>query len=108
LTAAAAKFGLVTIQFTTVGASFFELYSALVAESGVGTILRLASMADHDRATVRRAYSSADIGKQAGISSDMGSPVEYVAIKSLAFTTARVKLLSKWRVPTELLNDSAD
>jgi hypothetical protein len=52
------------------------LCSALVAESGVGTIFRLASMADHDRATVRRAYSSADIGKQAGISSDMGSPVD--------------------------------
>jgi hypothetical protein len=65
-------------------------------------------MADHDRAIVRRAYSSADIGKQAGISSDMESPVEYVAIKSPAFTTARVKLLSKWRVHTGLLNESAD
>jgi hypothetical protein len=65
-------------------------------------------MADHDRATVRRAYSSADIGKQAGISNDMVSPVEYVAIKSPAFTTARVKLLPKWRVPTGLMKDSAD
>jgi hypothetical protein len=40
---------------------------------------------------MRRAYSSADIGKQAGISSD--TPVEYVEIESPAFTTARGQII---------------
>ena len=40
---------------------------------------------------MRRAYSAADCGKQAGISSDMGSPVEYVAISNHRHLRSKLK-----------------